>query len=69
MIIQPDLWRRIETGIAERREQQVKVIVKGGCKTLESYADHVGFVRALDWVISYAEELSKPEPEEEKDEE
>lgn len=32
---------------------------RGGCKTLESYADSVGFLRALDFVLSYQERKRK----------
>ncbi len=63
MIIQPDLWRQIESRIVEQREREASAITRGVCKTLESYADHVGYVRALDWVLGLAADLSAPEPE------
>lgn len=68
MIIQPDLWRQIEDRIREKRESEAGFIVRGGCKTLEAYADHVGYVRGLEWVLELAKELTAPEPEDERTE-
>lgn len=49
--ITPDLLKEI----AVNRERMADKIVKGKCKTLESYADAVGFIRALDSVLDYPE--------------
>lgn len=63
MIIEPDLWRRIKDQVKARRDHEANLIVGGSCKTLESYANHIGFVRGLDWVLGLADELQRPEPE------
>lgn len=65
----PDLLKETVT----LRKNYADKIVSGKCKSLESYADAVGFVRALDWVLDYAErkrialeaELGTPITEEE----
>lgn len=49
--IAPDLYKEI--AIARRRISDK--LVQGKCKTLESYADAVGFIRAIDYVLDYSE--------------
>ena len=34
-------------------------LIDGGCKTMEQYADKVGFCRGLRWVQEKIDELSK----------
>lgn len=63
MIIQADLWRQILDIVSERRASDAEKIAGGFCKTMESYAEHVGYVRALDWVMSIAHELAEPKKE------
>ena len=47
----PDLAKQI---LAERTKAAAK-IVTGGCKSMESYAEAVGRVRAYDFVLGFAE--------------
>ena len=49
--IVPDLMKQI---LAERAKAASKIIL-GGCKTMESYAEAVGRVKAYDFVLGYAE--------------
>lgn len=68
MIIQPEIWRRLEIKILDRRALDAEKIVAGSCKTMEAYAEHVGYVRALDWVLALAHEINEPKKEDEIEE-
>lgn len=41
--------------ILSRRNRAVEKVASGGCKTMESYADSVGYIRAMDYVLGFAE--------------
>lgn len=41
--------------VLRRREQIVAKLVSGTCKTMESYAEAVGGIRQIDFILNYAE--------------
>ena len=54
-------------GVLAQRAMLITKVVKGGCKSMESYADAVGGIRAYDWVLGFAQrkndELNGPQRE------
>ena len=49
--IAPELKKEI----LEARTKAVERMTKGHCKSMESYADLVGLIRALDFVLGFAD--------------
>ena len=50
--------------VLEMRSQLIAKVARGGCKSMESYADCVGMLRALDFVLGFAERQKPPTVEE-----
>lgn len=66
MLIGNDLWVRVRDRVVERIESERTMVSGGGCAkasaeaTAMAYADHIGVIRALEWVMAQAREIADP---------
>lgn len=57
----PMLWSRLVPVIREHQNEKAQHLIDGRWKTLEEAREIIGYLRALDWLISTADSLTRVE--------
>lgn len=62
----PQLWTRLEPELLEHIQQKSQHLLDGRFETLEAAREMVGYLRALEYVLKMADELTKMESRKEE---
>lgn len=60
----PALWLRLEPAVERERAMRAENLTRGSSASFEHYREAVGYLRALDWVLATAKELTRVEENE-----
>jgi hypothetical protein len=55
----PSLWDRLAPKLRDEAQDRVQRLVDGKWKTLEEAREIIGFLRAIDWIFSTADDLTR----------
>lgn len=64
----PDLWVRLEPRLREHYDDTVRGIIATPLPSYEEYRARIGYLRALEWVMREAADLTRLEPQSREEE-